>query len=126
MKTITLIGAGGKMGCRLTDNFVRTNYKVHYVEVSPKGIENLKQRGVALSTQGEAVPAADVVILAVPDVAIGAVARDARAPRHAEDGSRARMTRSRRRRGRPALLGPPGRCRWRGPAGLPAPAVRGM
>ena len=76
MKTITLIGAGGKMGCRLTDNFLKTNYKVHYLEVSPKGIENLKQRGVTLSEQATAVPAGDVVILAVPDVAIGAVARD--------------------------------------------------
>ena len=76
MKTITLIGAGGKMGCRLTDNFLKTNYFVHYLEVSPKGIENLKQRGVALSSQAEALPQSDVVILAVPDVAIGSVARD--------------------------------------------------
>ena len=76
MTTITLVGAGGKMGCRLTDNFLKTNYKLHYLEVSPKGIENLKQRGVALSNQQTAVPAADVVILAVPDVAIGAVARE--------------------------------------------------
>lgn len=64
------------MGCRLTDNFLKTEYKIHYLEVSPKGIENLRQRGVVLSTQAEAVPAADVVILAVPDVAIGAVARE--------------------------------------------------
>lgn len=76
MKTITLVGAGGKMGCRVTDNFVRTGYKVQYLEVSPKGIENLRQRGVPLSSQGEAVPVSDVVILAVPDVAIGAVARE--------------------------------------------------
>jgi hypothetical protein len=76
MTTITLIGAGGKMGCRLTDNFLKTNYRVHYLEVSPKGIENLKQRGVVPSTQAEAVPMADVVILAVPDVAIGAVAHE--------------------------------------------------
>ena len=76
MKTITLIGAGGKMGCRLTDNFLKTNYTVHCLEVSPKGIENLQQRGVTLSDQKTAVPAADVVILAVPDVAIGAVARE--------------------------------------------------
>ena len=40
MKTITLVGAGGKMGCRLTDNFLKTHYKVHYLEVSPKGLEN--------------------------------------------------------------------------------------
>src|SRR6187402_3459246 len=76
MKTITLIGAGGKMGCRLTDNFVKTDYKDHYLEVSPKGLENLKTRGVTVSAQEEAVPVADVVILAVPDVAIGPVARD--------------------------------------------------
>ena len=76
MKTITLIGAGGKMGCRLTDNFLKTGYKVHYLEVSPKGIENLQQRGVTVSKQSEALPASDVVILAVPDVAIGAVARE--------------------------------------------------
>ena len=76
MRTITLIGAGGKMGCRLTDNFLKTDCKLHYLEVSPKGLDNLKQRGVTVSEQSLAVPEADVVILAVPDVAIGAVARD--------------------------------------------------
>jgi len=64
------------MGCRLTDNFLRTDYQLHYLEVSPKGLENLKQRGVVPSEPATAVPQSDVVILAVPDVAIGAVARD--------------------------------------------------
>jgi len=76
MKTITLVGAGGKMGCRLTDNFVRTAYRVHYLEVSPRGLENLQQRGITVGQQVEVVPQSDVVILAVPDVAIGAVARE--------------------------------------------------
>ena len=76
MQTITLIGAGGKMGCRLTDNFLKTNYKVHYLEVSPGGIDTLRQRGVTVSQQSGSVPVADVVILAVPDVAIGSVARE--------------------------------------------------
>ncbi len=76
MKTITLVGAGGKMGCRLTDNFVRTPYRVHYLEVSPTGVENLRHRGVTVGRQAEAVPESDVVILAVPDVAIGAVAHE--------------------------------------------------
>ena len=76
MKTITLIGAGGKMGCRLTDNFLRSPYQVHYLEVSPRGLENLRQRGVNVGQPSEAVPLSDVVILAVPDVAIGAVARE--------------------------------------------------
>jgi ketol-acid reductoisomerase len=73
---IALIGAGGKMGCRLTDNFLKNTYRVHYLEVAPKGIANLRQRGVTLSDPALAVPAADVVILAVPDVAIGTIARD--------------------------------------------------
>lgn len=76
MKIITLVGAGGKMGCRLTDNFLKTTYKVHYLEVSAQGRENLARRGVTPASQNEAVPQSDVVILAVPDVAIGAVARE--------------------------------------------------
>ena len=76
MKTLTLVGAGGKMGCRLTDNFLKTQFRVHYLEVSPKGIENLRQRGVVPAEAETAIPESDVVILAVPDVAIGAVALD--------------------------------------------------
>jgi ketol-acid reductoisomerase len=74
-RTITMVGAGGKMGCRIADNFIKTDFTVHYLEVSPKGIENLRTRGLSVSDQTTAVPAADVVILAVPDVAIGSVSR---------------------------------------------------
>ncbi len=62
------------MGCRLADNFVKTSYSVSYTEISEKGIANLLQRGLVVSQAAQVVPAADVVILAVPDVAIGAVA----------------------------------------------------
>jgi ketol-acid reductoisomerase len=75
--SIALIGAGGKMGCRLTDNFQKCrDYAVHYVEISPKGLENLKSRDVTVTESKAAVPTADVVILAVPDVAIGAISRE--------------------------------------------------
>ena len=74
-KIITLVGAGGKMGCRITDNFIRTGHPVHCLEVSPKGLENLRTRGVTVTEAASAVPASDVVILAVPDVAIGQVSR---------------------------------------------------
>ncbi|MDO8544388.1 MAG: phosphogluconate dehydrogenase C-terminal domain-containing protein [Opitutaceae bacterium] len=75
--SIALVGAGGKMGCRVTDNFLKCpDYAVHYLEISPKGLENLKTRGVTVAEQKTAVPDADVVILAVPDVAIGAISRD--------------------------------------------------
>ncbi len=74
-KTITLVGAGGKMGCRITDNFIRSGHPVHCLEVSPKGLENLRTRGLNATEAASAVPASDVVILAVPDVAMGQVSR---------------------------------------------------
>jgi len=68
--SIALIGAGGKMGCRITDNLKNHAHPVHYVEISERGVQNLAQRGLAPTAQEDAVPLADVVILAVPDVAI--------------------------------------------------------
>lgn len=74
---IALVGAGGKMGCRLTDNFLKfPNYEVAYLEVSERGKENLTQRGVTVSKQEDVLPTADVVILGVPDVAIGAISAE--------------------------------------------------
>ena len=75
--TITLIGAGGKMGCRIADNFLkRPELEVCYVENSPRSRENLQRRNVETTEASVAVPSADVVILAVPDIVIGQVARE--------------------------------------------------
>lgn len=71
---IALIGAGGKMGCRITDNFLKQPYRVDYVEVSDTGLANLKARGVQAVPEDGAVPGADAVILAVPDVLMGEIA----------------------------------------------------
>jgi ketol-acid reductoisomerase len=74
MTKIALVGAGGKMGCRLTDNFLKcSHYELDYLEISEQGIQNLVKRNVTLSDHAKAVPEADVVILAVPDVAIGKI-----------------------------------------------------
>jgi D-apionate oxidoisomerase len=67
MTTIALFGAGGKMGCRLTDNLKDSPYQLTYIEISPAGIENLRQRGLTVTAANDALPDADVVILAVPD-----------------------------------------------------------
>ena len=75
MITIALVGAGGKMGCRITDNIKTGPHKVHYLEVSAPGIEHLAKRGVSISMQADSLPQADVVILAVPDVAIEKVSQ---------------------------------------------------
>jgi len=67
MTTIALFGAGGKMGCRITDNLKDSEYRMAYIEISPAGIENLRQRGLAPTPQEEALAGADVAILALPD-----------------------------------------------------------
>jgi D-apionate oxidoisomerase len=71
-----LVGAGGKMGCRLTDNLRDSKYSMSYVEVSEPGIERLQKRGIKVSVASEVIPTADLVILAVPDIYIGKVASD--------------------------------------------------
>ena len=77
MIKITLVGAGGKMGLRLTDNFLKNpQYDVRYLEINKQGIERLQQKNITISTQKEAVPTADVVILGVPDITIGAISAE--------------------------------------------------
>ncbi|MDD4190843.1 MAG: phosphogluconate dehydrogenase C-terminal domain-containing protein [Mangrovibacterium sp.] len=73
MQKVVLVGAGGKMGCRLTCNLKSSAYQMQYVEISPAGTERLKELGVSVSESSRVVPQADVVILAVPDVALGKV-----------------------------------------------------
>lgn len=71
---IAIIGAGGKMGCRLTDNLKNAEeYEVYYLEVSEAGKKRLEERNVSVSDEA-IIPQADAVILAVPDIHIGTVA----------------------------------------------------
>ena len=75
MKTLTLIGAGGKMRCRITNNVKRSEWKVHYLETSPGGVQRLSDCGVTCSEPGVGLAEADVAIFAVPDVAMETVTR---------------------------------------------------
>jgi len=76
MKKITLIGAGGKMGMRLTRNLMNSTFEMKYVEISQSGIEKLTELNIQISDAAVVVPEADVVILAVPDVALSKVSAD--------------------------------------------------
>ncbi|MDZ4801261.1 MAG: phosphogluconate dehydrogenase C-terminal domain-containing protein [Bryobacteraceae bacterium] len=72
--TIAIFGAGGKMGCRITDNMKKTSHHMCYVEVSPAGIARLAERGLLPTEHSDAVAGADVAIFALPDNLIGSVA----------------------------------------------------
>ena len=76
--TIALLGAGGKMGCRVTDH-LRDNpaYTVLCVETGERGLAGMAERGLKAIPRDEALANADAVILALPDRVLGAVAREA-------------------------------------------------
>jgi D-apionate oxidoisomerase len=76
MTTIALFGAGGKAGYRLTENLMKSDYNMKYLEISKEGIDALKKLGLKTTTQKEALRVADVVILAVPDLVIHKVAAE--------------------------------------------------
>ncbi|SFJ68898.1 Phosphogluconate dehydrogenase (decarboxylating) C-term [Paenibacillus sp. UNC496MF] len=68
---IAILGAGGKMGCRITDNLVKTEHGLLLVEQADSGKSRLAERGLAVTPLEDALGAADVVIFAVPDAVIG-------------------------------------------------------
>lgn len=73
LKTLTVIGAGGKMGMRISANFQRSDYQVFYCENSPAAQQQVTNQGRELSDADSVVPLSDVVILAVPDIVLGKV-----------------------------------------------------
>ncbi|SEE70873.1 phosphogluconate dehydrogenase C-terminal domain-containing protein [Ruania alba] len=71
--TIAVIGAGGKMGMRVSNNLVRTDHTVRYVENSEGGRQRTIEAGRELTDAATAVADADIVVLAVPDLALASV-----------------------------------------------------
>ncbi|WP_214110500.1 phosphogluconate dehydrogenase C-terminal domain-containing protein [Acrocarpospora catenulata] len=74
--TIAVVGAGGKMGMRISNNLQRTDHTVYYCENAPAGRERTVAAGRTVTETDVAVADADVVILAVPDIALGPVSAD--------------------------------------------------
>jgi hypothetical protein len=77
MTNVALIGAGGKMGFRLSANLARSSFGVRHVEVSESGRKRLqKELGIECVSAAAALAGADAVILAVPDTLIGKVSHE--------------------------------------------------
>ncbi|SDX13605.1 phosphogluconate dehydrogenase C-terminal domain-containing protein [Paenibacillus sp. CF384] len=68
---IAVLGAGGKMGCRITDNLRKTDYQLLLCEQAENGIARISERGLSIMPNDEALAVADYIILAVPDAVIG-------------------------------------------------------
>ncbi len=75
MTVVALFGAGGKMGMRLGRNLAASRFTMRPVEVSPAGQERVRAAfGLDCLAAEEAIAGAEVVVLAVPDTHVGAVA----------------------------------------------------
>ena len=72
-QNIVVLGAGGKMGYRVSNNLRGAPYRVSHVEVSDIGRARLKELGLEAQSAQAVLPEADIVILAIPDNAIGRV-----------------------------------------------------
>lgn len=75
-RTVAVIGAAGKMGQRVSNNLVKSDFRVLFSEASPKGQELIRDLGRELTESADAVARADVVVLAVPDVVLGKVSEE--------------------------------------------------
>ncbi|NIF24361.1 MULTISPECIES: phosphogluconate dehydrogenase C-terminal domain-containing protein [Pantoea] len=73
IKTVSVIGAGGKMGMRISANLQRSDYQMFYCESAPQGQQRVAAEGREISDANSVVPLSDVVILAVPDIVLGKV-----------------------------------------------------
>jgi D-apionate oxidoisomerase len=76
--TIALFGAAGNMGTRISNTLHgASEYRVLHIEASESGMARLRERGIEVVSKEEALPQADMVILAVPDALIGKLAQEA-------------------------------------------------
>jgi len=74
--TVTIIGAGGKMGTRILNNLVKGSHDLLFCEKSQAGIERIREKGLSVTDMKEAVPESDVVIMAVPDAILGKLSQE--------------------------------------------------
>jgi hypothetical protein len=77
MPTVAIIGAGGKMGARLTNNLLKQpRYTLLVSEKGEAGIARLRERGLTPVPPEEAAAQAGIVVLAVPDALMRTVSAD--------------------------------------------------
>ena len=73
--TVTIMGAGGKMGLRILNNMVKADYNLLLCEVSEGGIKAIEEKNLSVTPMEEAVSQSDYIIMAVPDAVLGRISQ---------------------------------------------------
>ena len=75
-RSVAVLGAGGKMGFRVTRKLHDAGYDLRAVEIGDAGKARLADAGIAALDAATGLKGADVVVLALPDNIIGKVANE--------------------------------------------------
>jgi D-apionate oxidoisomerase len=75
-KAIAVLGAGGKMGLRVTRKLHEAGYDVRAVDLAPAARQRLAEAGLTAVDTDAGLAGAEVVVLALPDNVIGPVAAE--------------------------------------------------
>lgn len=73
MVSVAVMGAGGKMGFRVTKKLHEAGHDVRAIETAEAGRARLAEAGIAAVDQAAGLSGAQVVVLALPDSLIGKV-----------------------------------------------------
>lgn len=73
---VAVVGAGGKMGMRVSDNLAKTDWTVYYCETGEAGKQRVEDAGRAVTPTDDVIGDVDVAVFAVPDVALETVTAD--------------------------------------------------
>lgn len=75
-RRIAVLGAGGKMGFRITRKLKDAGYDLRAIEIAETGKARLGDAGIQPMDMAEGVKDAEAIIFALPDNVIGRVARE--------------------------------------------------
>jgi prephenate dehydrogenase len=75
---VSIIGAGGKMGVRCSNNLLRQpdRFDLYLVDQGQKGLASIQERRLKPSQATDVIPGSDIIVLAVPDKLIQLISRE--------------------------------------------------
>jgi D-apionate oxidoisomerase len=75
-RKVAVLGAGGKMGFRVTNKLADAGYELRAIEIGEVGKARLQQANIKAMGMDEGLAGAEIVVMALPDNIIGKVAAE--------------------------------------------------
>jgi len=75
-RSVAVLGAGGKMGLRVTKKLFESGYDLRAIEIGDVGRKRLAEAGIAATTIVDGLKDVQIVVMALPDNIIGKVAAE--------------------------------------------------